>query len=169
MEVRAYIRELIDDVRQQSDAVMDNMTDELLNWRPCETANPIGAIYIHMLGAEDDFIQAVLQHRPPYWEVQGWAQKTGVPLPPMPGRGWQEAVIAPLKVAPVQAYTQVVRAATDAYLAGLTEAELERPAQLFGNATTVSGVLKMLIIHSASHVGEMAALKGVQGVRGLPY
>ena len=28
-------------VRQQSDAVMDNMTDELLNWRPGETANPM--------------------------------------------------------------------------------------------------------------------------------
>jgi uncharacterized damage-inducible protein DinB len=168
MDTKSCILELMADVRRQSYTVMKDMTDAQFNRRLCSTANPIGAIFIHMVGAEDDFIQAVLQHKPPYWEVQGWAQKIGVPLPPMPGRGWDQAVTAPVKVAVVLAYEQVVRAATEAYLADLTSEELEREVYLFGNATSVWGVLKTSMFHSAGHLGEIAALKGGQGVKGLP-
>jgi hypothetical protein len=169
MDPRACILDLMAEVQQQSKVVMQDMTDEQFNWRPCGTVNPIGATFIHMVGAEDDFIQAVLQHKPPYWEAQGWAPKIGVLLPPMPGRGWDEAVTAPVKVISALAYEQIVRAGTEAYLADLTNEELVRGVYLFGNPTSVWGVLRTLVFHSAGHLGEIAALKGVQGVKGLPY
>ena len=169
VELKTYIQELIIDVRSQIDTVMKDMTDEQFNWKPSGTANPISAIFIHLVGAEDDFIQAVLQHRPPCWEEQAWGVKIGIPTPPMPGHGWHDAVTAPLKVIQLRAYEQEVHAATDAYLAKLTDEELNRKVTLFSEVYSVSGVLKLLVVHNACHVGEIAAIKGMQGVKVLPY
>jgi hypothetical protein len=30
-------------------------------------------------------------------------------------------------------------------------------------------VLAMMVVHASAHAGEIAALKGIQGVKGLPF
>ena len=62
-----------------------------------------------------------------------------------------------------------VRAETDAYLAGLTPEELDRKVTTFMGELPVGAVLALFIGHQAHHLGEVSALKGAQGVKGLPF
>ena len=122
-----------------------------------------------MVSAEDLFIQMLIQGKPWVWEVEGWAEKVGVTALPGGGRGWDEVRSKHLAVAPAMAYEQALRVATDAYLATLTAEELDRPINLFGAQRPVAAALTMLSVHTLGHAGEIAALKGVQGVKGLPF
>ena len=66
-------------------------------------------------------------------------------------------------------YGQAVRAAAEAYLARLTAEELERRVVLDGEEQPVGEVLAMVVAHTLLHLGEVAALKGAHGARGLPW
>ncbi len=69
-----------------------------------------------------------------------------------------------------QAYAKAVFAQTDAYLAGLSDADLVRKGQGPGGETTLGWfVVNILATHVPQHLGEIAALKGVQGLKGLPF
>ena len=56
------------------------------------------------------------------------------------------------------------------YLANLPDSELERKVQgVLGEYTLGWGIAILLCQHAAQHSGEIAALKGVQGLKGLPF
>jgi hypothetical protein len=61
-----------------------------------------------------------------------------------------------------------VWAATDAYLSSLTPADLDRKVKLGARELTVAEMLLLAASQALSHTGEIAALKGVQGAKGLP-
>jgi hypothetical protein len=68
-------------------------------------------------------------------------------------------------------YAKAVYAATDAYVAGLGPADLERKVDtgFVGEQTVGFVVGNILVWHVAEHNGEIAALKGAQGLKGLPF
>jgi len=169
MDAKSYIQIEFAGARQLIDAAIGGTTDEQFNWQPPGLANSIKASFIHLVVSEDFFIQQIIQGQPQIWAVGGWAEKTGLPFPPGGGRGWEEIKSATLALAPVLAYQQAVRAATDAYLATLTPEELDRSISLFGNPAPVASALTLVVSHMVGHAGEIAALKGVQGVMGLPF
>jgi uncharacterized damage-inducible protein DinB len=169
MEIRTYIQQQMDRVRRDTRAVLQGITDEQLNWPPPGTVSPISTILIHMLAAEDYFIQTLIRGQAPYWAVQEWGGKIGVPAPPAQGGNWDEFKTVKISLAPVLAYAEAIRVATDAYLAQLTAEELERRVVFHGDELPVAQVLMILVSHSACHTGEMAAIKGMQGIQGLPY
>jgi len=47
--------------------------------------------------------------------------------------------------------------------------ELDRKVNLFGAPHPVADVLAVIVSHVTAHLGEIAALKGIQGAQGLPY
>jgi uncharacterized damage-inducible protein DinB len=69
----------------------------------------------------------------------------------------------------VREYAEAVRNATDEYLARLTDDELDRQVSFFGSESPVAGVLVRFVAHTAGHAGEIAAVKGMQGLHGLPF
>ena len=85
------------------------------------------------------------------------------------GQSWDESKHTPLWLAPLLGYRASVRAATDAYIANLTPTELDRQVELIGSQRPVADALAIMVVHIASHGGEIAALKGVQGLKGLPF
>ena len=169
MDINTYIQQQMANVRRQIDAAVKDTTEEQFNWPPPGTINPISAVLVHMLIAEDYFIKTVLEGKPPCWVEQEWGRKTGVQTPPEQGRPWDEFRTAKIPLAPVLAYEQAIRAETDTYLANLTAEELDRRVEFLGNEVPVAEVVMTLVVHSASHAGEIAALKGMQGLKGLPY
>jgi hypothetical protein len=169
MEIKNFIQEELAFIQFQCDTITQGLTDAQFNWKPPGTTNPMSAIFIHMTGAEDDFIQAVLCRRLPIWEAEAWPLKIGVAAYPMPGQGWKEFSTDSVRLAPVLAYAKVVRAATLAYLATLTVEGLDHKTMLFGEEKTTAQVLNTLVAHSAGHIGEMATIKGLQGFVALPY
>jgi hypothetical protein len=70
-------------------------------------------------------------------------------------------------------YAQAVYAASDEYLASLTDDDLNRPVNLSAlglGESTVGYVLTNGALGNAfSHSGEISWLKGLQGKRGYPF
>jgi hypothetical protein len=62
-----------------------------------------------------------------------------------------------------------VRSATNDYLARLTDDELERQVSFFGRESSVADVVARFVAHTACHAGEIAAVKGMQGLQGQPF
>jgi hypothetical protein len=168
MEIKEYVQRQIASARRLVDAVTVDLTDEQFNWSPPGTANPIRALLIHLLAAEDLCIHAIFQGKPTLWQHDGWGRKIG--LSSVPGvDDWQEAKQTTLSLQPVLAYQTAVRSAADEYYANLTPGELERQVKFFGNDRPVADVLCITAGHSLCHAGEMAAIKGVRGDKGWPF
>jgi hypothetical protein len=163
METLEFIRRLIAAGHRQLDASMKDTTPDQFNWTPTGTANPISATYIHSLNSEDFFVQALLQGKPRLWEENGCAEKTGIVKTPGYGGGWEEFKTMRVDITPLLEYQQQVWAATDAYLANLAPAELERMVKFAGGERSLADMLMLTASHTLGHAGEISALKGIQG------
>ncbi len=168
MNVIEYIKREMADVRRMIEGTMQDMTNELFNYPSPGTANTISATFIHLMNAEDNFIQKIIQGKTSVWEAGNWNEKTQVAKPPGIGEDWSEFKHRKIAVQPLLDYKDAVWAATDTYLAALTPDELDREVNFAGGIRTVADMLVLLASHSLSHNGEIAALKGIQGAKGLP-
>lgn len=169
MEARELIQTQFVSARQGLDGILADLTDEQLNWTPPGKTNVMSATLVHIFASEDLFVQTLLQGKPQIWSADNWAAEIGSPTPPGPGRGWDEFRSVKLSVAAIIAYGKAVREATDAYLVGLSAADLDRPVDFFGRPSNVAGILALAARHTSEHAGEMSGLKGVFGVKGLPF
>jgi len=169
MDTIAFIRQMVDGMHHQTNDSMKDTTVEQFNWAPPGTASPISAIFVHLLNGEDFFFQAVIRGKTKLWENGGWAEKTGVKDTPNFGGNWEAFKQMTLALEPVLAYQRLVYAATDSYLDGLTPDELECKVKFAGGEHSVADMIIHTTCHSLCHAGEIAALKGIQGVKGLPY
>ena len=122
----------------------------------------IGAAYAHVIAGEDYFVQTVILGKPRLWE-SCWQAKIGITA--QIGRDW--GVTIP-DLAAFREYAAAVTTAVEAYAETLTPAELDRTVSFFGNPRPVSRVLATLVVHGSGHAGEIAALKGAMGLKGLP-
>jgi len=138
---------------------------------PGATITSIGSVYAHIVFSEDGIVQGMLQGKPPIYKSQGWAHRLTVTMSesPMFDLAWARAVRMDLPS--FREYAKAVYAATDAYVAGLGAADLERKLDTgFVGEQSVGFVLSNIVgWHVAEHGGEIAALKGVQGLKGLPF
>jgi DinB family protein len=138
---------------------------------PNATITNIGSIYAHIIFSEDGIVQGMLQKKPPVYQSQGWASRLNVHMPANPqfDPAWGRAVRMDLPS--FREYAKAVYAATDAYVSGLSPADLERKVETgFVGTQTVGFVLGNICVwHVAEHNGEIGALKGAQGLKGLPF
>jgi hypothetical protein len=86
--------------------------------------------------------------------------------------GWTRRVTVDLDA--LKIYAQAVYAATQAYVSGLTDADMaRRPFDLsplgFGPQTVVSALSLVALNHVGNMTGEISCLKGLQGTRGYPF
>ncbi len=169
MNATQFVRDQVAEAHSLNDAAMAGVADEHFNWLPPGTINPIKSTFLHSVAGEDLFFQAILQGRPPLWATGGWAGTIGLVQAPGGGQGWEEAKRTVLALGPVLAYADAVRSATNEYLARLTDDELDREVSFFGRASSVADVLARFVGHTACHAGEIAAVKGMQGLKGLPF
>lgn len=168
MNVIEYIQGEMASLRRSVERVMKEMDPVVFNWGPPGTANTISATFIHFINSEDHFIQTVLQGEPTVWEIGGWAQKTGIPKPPGIGEDWSDFKRRQVQIAPIFDYAAEVWSATDKYLSSLPVDDLNRMVNFHGSDRSVAYVLRLCVSQAQGHLGEIAALKGVQGKRGLP-
>jgi len=130
----------------------------------------IGAIYFHAVCDEDLMVHGMLQGKPTLHQSGGWETKLGLAMPgPMQTLEWAKGLKLP-NLAAVREYASAVYAATDGYLAGLSADDLDQEVEVFGQKQRRGHVLTgVLLWHAISHQGEISALKGVQGKKGLPF
>ncbi|GIW08783.1 MAG: hypothetical protein KatS3mg060_3588 [Dehalococcoidia bacterium] len=153
--------------RMLLDATSD-LTVEQANWLPPGTANSIGLTYAHIVNIQDRYLNTFILGQPTIWEREGWGERLGLPDAMRMSR--EAASDQKIDPAAFRAYAERVFAETNAYLDRVDEAELAREVQGYRGPIAVSLVLgRLMAFHAVSHLGEIAALRGVQGLKGLPF
>ena len=172
MDPVAALKEQLEDSHSLVDRCLEGMTTEQVHWVPPGTAHSVAATYGHTAVEEDWLIQHFLQGKPTL--AQGsWAGKTGLSALP-PGGDWS-GWARDLRIEPaiLQEYAHAVYGATEAYLAGLKPEDLDRSMEMpFPGSPPQSlhhVLTQVLIGHVNNHIGEIAAIKGVQGLKGYPF
>ncbi len=175
----SLLRAQYENAHEVLEGTMQDVTSDQAHWIPPGVANPLGATYAHILISEDGVLNGMLKGSGPLC-VTSWADEIGLSeLPPMPGPGveglppWDEwARRVKIDQAALRSYAQAVYAATDEYLASLTDDDLDSPLDLSGlgvGQQTLGWLLSLMLSNVHWHTGEIACLKGLQGARGYPF
>ena len=90
MDVKPLVKGLLARNREVLESTMADVESEHAHWAPQGKALPLGALYIHVLTAEDFFIQGMLKGGAPLWE-SSWKGNMGLsePRPPR-GQPWED-------------------------------------------------------------------------------
>ena len=153
------------------EGTMADVSNEALAWQPAGVANSIGTNYGHIVTGEDFLVNVYLRKGAPML-ASSWAGKTGLSELPPTGGGlheWGQRV--QIDLAALRAYAQAVYANTDEYLASLNDEELATTIEIqnFG-PQTIGGFMGSFVLANLNwHTGEIAALKGIQGLKGYPF
>jgi hypothetical protein len=164
MDAVTYARGSYDSALGLVGTCAGGMTDEQYNYAAGGTTNTPAKSHIHALTSVEFFVVSLIQGGKMQWpEI---AAANGLPANPM--EIWAHA--APIPQAPINDYAARVKAAVMSYLDGINDAELDRKisTQFFGEQT-VAWILQLACYHAVGHAGDMAAVKGVQGLKGLPF
>jgi hypothetical protein len=171
MDAISFAREQMQWAHELLEMVMADVTEEQAHWQPPGIANPVGALYIHAVVAEDAVINAIIRGAAPLFASE-WAGRTGASEPgPFMSLDWSRNLKVELPAA--RDYAQAVYANSDNYLLGLTAADLEQivdVSQAGLGHRPLSWCLNALVAaHINNMAGEISALKGVQGAKGYPF
>jgi hypothetical protein len=153
--------------------VTADVTQEQADWPPPGIANPIGGTYWHLLSSVDQIVHKWCQGQEPLSERAGWPEKVltvSVPEPEHGGdyMGYLRAIRVDLPV--LHEYAGAVAEAAQGWLATLAPEDLDRKVETpAGELTLVQLLVTFVIWHINSHLGEIAALKGCQGVKGYAF
>jgi hypothetical protein len=167
MDARETLRQQMQTLHGIMEAAIGDCPSQLVSSQlPDAKINSIGAIYAHTIFGEDGLLNGLIRGEKPVYYSGGWAGKVGIEMP----QGGLEPDWAPsMDIGLFREYAKEVYAATDAFLANASEADLEKVVDAgFAPPMPVqSFVANILAWHVATHQGEISALKGVQGLDGL--
>ena len=152
------------------DAIADVSADQL-HWRANDNGCSIAFVLWHYYRTEDNIIQFVLQHKPTVWLDGGWDQKFGLHRTGQ-GTGMSLQDAQALRIESKEdfmTYMEAVAQATEGYLAGLDDAALEQKTIVkpLGEMPVLNAIGNMCLTHGFTHLGEIAHLRGLQGLRGM--
>jgi hypothetical protein len=183
---------------QVLEAVVADLTQDQADWTPPGTASPIGALYWHTIAYSDQLIHEYCMpplRVIPYVEwLEARCAKRDLNMGQAPLRlsaGWQEKalIVSPPEnpqdpfsiLRPARAGLRVDLPMMHGYAQATAEALLSRVASLtpeelkhtictpIGDFALDQFVDSFIIWHINAHCGEIAALKGVQGLKGYPW
>ncbi len=169
MRTQDLLRAQFEHAHNVIEQVIDDCSEETLTNVADGTIGSISAIYAHAVFDEDGWIA-----RPAGWETlwarDQWSTKTSLEMPgPMQTEEWARSGPS-YNFAAFREYARAVYAQTDQYLAGVSDEDLEVEVPAAGGTMSVARWVGAAgLWHMMSHQGEIAALKGVQGLKGLPY
>ena len=168
MNATKYLKTQIDSMRHLLDSALKSLNDDQVSWTPPGTLSSIGVIWLHTIAAEDAFI-SILADQPKLWDTKGWAESFGLEKPPNIGEDWHAYEQGKLTVENLQAYTEAVQKQTDDHLAAITDDVLDEKIKFFTESDPKASVWALLVSHALEHAGEIAAIKGMQEEKGLPF
>ena len=154
-------------VHAQFLSIVGEVTPEQAAFRPAGTANPIGPTIHHVIAVHDRVANVMIAGRESQWTRGDWANKLGLPtifrLEP------DNVEFAQFDVERYRPYLDAVFAETVEVVEGLSDDDLEREVLGFRGPVRIADLIgRTLIPHFATHLGEIAAVKGFQGLKGLP-
>ncbi len=170
MEARDLLRSQFQQMHQFVEMTVADCADEALNARGDGwTINPIGALYAHLILAEDAMVNGRARGGETLLVSEGWGEKIGISdASSRQSESWSDFKA---DLPALRSYAAAVAAATDDFLATASDADLLREVDAPGGGTqpVITFLANIGVTHIAGHWGEIAALKGVQGLKGLPF
>lgn len=154
---------------------MDGVTDEVANYMPPGKANPIAGTYAHLVFSEDFFVQGLLRKKQSLEET-AFKDKTGAST--VQPTDWEVEYPKWLRevkidVKQFRAYAKAVFAESEAYVATLTDEDLEKEVDLsalgMGTRKVHDFIANLISGHAYPIMGEISVLKGIQGLKGYPF
>ncbi len=156
------------DIIEQAVAGMSN--EQLHHQAEGSTIHSIATIYAHTVLAEDYFMNDRVLDRASLFDRENWSSKAGIEMLPMGGdpEPWL-ASISNVDFAALREYADQVYAASDDMLGNLSASDLDRTVKFIDDMPLGAFLSNVVAWHAVHHGGEICALKGVQGGKGLPF
>jgi uncharacterized damage-inducible protein DinB len=134
----------LDEVEKKVVDLAEATPQEKFGWRPAEGVRSVSEVYMHLAGANYLFATFV-----------------GVKSPAGISRDMEKSVTEKAKVVEMlkQSFEHIRQVAMNT-----SDADLNKPAQMFGNETTVRGVLFTVALHMHEHLGQSIAYARMNGV-----
>lgn len=170
MDAAALLRAQFSQAHQWLDATIGEASDARLYWCDPDGIAPVVAHYAHVVVSEDIILTMIVRGETPLL-MSSWADRTGLSEPPAEDDWSSWARRVRVDLAQFRPYAQAVYAETDAYLAALNGADLDREfdsSPLPFGRITVGNLASILCGHVYMHAGEISMVKGLQGLRGYP-
>ena len=172
MDAIASLREGLGAAHWLVEGTMEGITSDQAHKQPGGNAHCIAALYAHLVSGEDMILNGMIQGKAPL-AATSHAGKTGISQPPpMEGGDWaQWGKDVRVDIPALRQYAQAVYAVSDAYIAGLKPEDLDQKLNHFPDLgpQTLNWYLQIIIGHAHDHIGEVSALKGIQGLKGYPF
>lgn len=172
MDAVALLREQFTLMHGLVDQMIDGLTPEQLQFQPAGRTMSLAANLVHMISGEDIMLHTFVTGGTPLCNSE-WAGRTGASeLQEWGGdmAAWGARVTVDL--AQLQQYAQAVYAQSSDYFDSISAADLDRPVDLSGfgmGQQPVGVVIALTIANTQWHTGEIAAVKGFQGLQGYPF
>lgn len=170
MDFKAYVESQFQFTHGTMEQVVADLGD-LLNKPMAGNVHSPGAIYAHAVISEDFIVNGIAMGAAPLFISGGWAEKTGVPAPSAPRQTDEWAASINMNLAAFREYAAAVYANTSKVIAEMPEAKaVEVIDTPFGSKQPrLEFVANLGVCHAWGHLGEIAALKGAHGLKGLPF
>ena len=122
----------------------------------------VGQILTHAFIFLDECTNAIAQQKGTLWETGGWSAKCG--------GGDSHYSPTNLDIAAFREYVDAVFASAESFLTSASDADLDRVVETpLGPQPAVVLVGGLAVVHVGEHVGDVATIKGMSGVQGLPF
>ncbi|GAA0453893.1 hypothetical protein Ade02nite_02210 [Paractinoplanes deccanensis] len=164
MDAKDILAEAFGRLPELVHTAVHGLSPEQLRWQPAEGANSIGWLVWHLTRVQDDHVAEVMGAEQVY-ATGDWAARFGLKDASETGYGHdasQVAAVAPESAQVLEDYYAAVHERTVAYLAGLTEADLDRVVDERWDPPVTLGVrLVSVYDDDAQHAGQAAYVRGL--------
>lgn len=137
-----------------------------LHFVPEGESHSVAWVLWHAARIEDLFLQGVFQGQAEIWN-EDWAAKTGLPARGF-GTGQSTAEARAIQITDLNAfwaYADAVYDGAEAYLDGLSDADLDREVKLRDRTETLGESITLhLVTHLNGHRGEINLIRGMHGL-----
>jgi hypothetical protein len=141
----------------------DGMTEEQYNYVPQGNCNSPAKSHVHALATVDFFVNIILKGGKARWPAV--AQEHGLPVNAL--EIWKHEGTIPY--AAIKAYGQEVQKDAVEYTASISESDLDRRVNTPFGEQSAGWLLQLAGMHAVGHSGDVATVKGMQGLKGLPF
>jgi hypothetical protein len=164
MQAKDYARSQVEGALDFLAMCAKDMDEAQYNHKPAGNCNPAAKLHTHALSGAEFFVTTVLAGQPTKWAE--FASQTGLPENPMEIWG-SDATISPTVI---QAYAEAIKGPILEHIDSLSDEDLDREIDTrFAGNQTIAWVLQLVASHTIGHAGEISAVKGTQGLKGLPF
>ncbi len=161
-----FMRQTLEFIHRGFRGAPEGLSDEQLHFIPEGQSHSIAWCIWHAARIEDLFIQQIFQGKRSEFDTGEWAAKTGLPAKGF-GTGQSLEEASAVRIESLDAfkdYQSQVASLTDAYLASLTDADLEREVKLGERTEKLGESINLhMVIHLNDHRGEVNLLRGIMG------